>query len=1002
MNPPLQPPQGRKHCPEPSKEFLQNTGPWPSAAGRLVKGPQVGQASCEGRTRQPARTIARALGRRAQGLVAVRYAAYDVAVVAHPLGRDAELRDIADALAVSGLVGVLIEGEAGVGKTTVWEAALSQASGAKVTMCRAVQSETALSFSGLIDLLGESVPALLEGLPPLQRRALEAALCIDHASTGVVDHRAVGAATVSILATLAASGPLVLGIDDVQWLDRASARALGFAFRRLTGVPVAVVATMRLDSDAAVAPEVNDLVRDPKMRRVRLGPLSLGATELVLGVHLGLRLPRTALVRLHETSRGNPFFALELGRALADAATLPTPGEPLPIPSDLRALLAARLRRMPPQARDAVLLVALLSQPAENTLAAAFGSGWDAALDRARADGIVDVDGGAVRFVHPLLASVVIATATQRERRVAHERLARASQEEDERVLHAALAASGVDEGIAAALERASMRATRRGAPDAAAELAELAGEMTPAGCKDDVLRRQTMAGAARFSAGDSERASQLFTATLAAAAPGPERGAALWRLARVRYHLDDVAASRRLLEDAVKSAGDDTELCAAVHHDLAYACFATGDLRATAEHAETAAELAEGTPATQILADSLAQVAVARFLLGQGLHHDLMDRARALETWDEHRPALFRPTVAVAHILSWGDRIEPARELLVHAEHELLQRGDESSLPFLWYHAAELDCWRGDWVCGEQRAAAADRLAVQTSQTGMRALTSYAVALLAAHRGDVHTALASAHEGLSAAAASGHAMGASLNVAVLGFVELSRGHPDRADALFAPLIAAARAGGFDEPAAAWWLPDEIESLVQLGEVARAQELTQWMQDRAVAIGRETGLASAARCRGLIAASAGRTDDALAACDEALSHHARVQVPFPYARTLLVKGQIARRARRWALARDCLSTGVAEFERLGAQLWAARARDELACVGGRRPACDGLSASERRIADLVASGRSNKEVAEILFLSPRTVSANLARVYRKLGVASRTEMATRLRADTPG
>jgi DNA-binding CsgD family transcriptional regulator len=251
----------------------------------------------------------------------------------------------------------------------------------------------------------------------------------------------------------------------------------------------------------------------------------------------------------------------------------------------------------------------------------------------------------------------------------------------------------------------------------------------------------------------------------------------------------------------------------------------------------------------------------------------------------------------------------------------------------------------------------------------------------------------------MRAASATGHVIGGGLNLAVLGFLEFSLGHHDRAHALFDPLVRGARAGGFDEPGTAWWLADEIESLIVLGEHDQAVALIDWLEERARAIDRPTGLAVAARSRALLLAAAGQTEEALAACDLALTQHDRVRVPFPRGRTLLVKGQIARRARKWGTARAALEASVDVFEQLGAALWAERARDELARVGGRPASPVELTEGERQIAELVADGRSNREVAAALFVSPKTVSASLGRVYRKLGVTSRTEMADRLRSE---
>ena len=263
-----------------------------------------------------------------------------------------------------------------------------------------------------------------------------------------------------------------------------------------------------------------------------------------------------------------------------------------------------------------------------------------------------------------------------------------------------------------------------------------------------------------------------------------------LWRLARVRYHHDDIAASRHLLEEAEREAGDDLVLRAAIERDLSYPAFAVADVPSMLRHAEAAAGLAERVGAVDVLADALGLAAVAEFLLGQGLRLDLMDRARELEDWSQPRPVVLRPTTAVAGILAWADRSEEARALLLEGERELLERGDDSALPFLWHQLAESDCWSGEWERGHARALEADRLAIQTGQEGIRTFTCYAVATLAAHRGLIDETRSYVGQGVRVAMATGHALGAGLNMAVLGFLEMSLGRADRANERFGPVIA--------------------------------------------------------------------------------------------------------------------------------------------------------------------------------------------------------------------
>ncbi len=316
------------------------------------------------------------------------------------LGREAEMVAV-DKLLDSGRRGraaLVLEGNPGIGKTTVWRQGISRAADAqyRVLTCRTAPTEARLSFTALSDLLAPLESAAFASLPDPQRRALDAALLRAHAE-GAANPRAIGTAVVSLLSRLAASGPVLLAIDDLQWLDMPSARALEFALRRLDAQPIAVLATARLGERGGV-PRLPGIDR---FDTVRLGPLSLAALYRIIEAELGRALSRPLLVKLEQACGGNPFYALEIARALEPTANL-LPGQELPIPDNLRELLAKRLRKLPPRTRDALLRVerarAADDSPGRCRRSGACGRG----RCRSRAD----------RWPHRVLAPVV------RERRV--------------------------------------------------------------------------------------------------------------------------------------------------------------------------------------------------------------------------------------------------------------------------------------------------------------------------------------------------------------------------------------------------------------------------------------------------------------------------------------------------------------------------------------------------------------------------------------------------------
>src|SRR5579859_855866 len=321
---------------------------------------------------------------------------------------------------------LLLEGEPGIGKSTLWLAGVTAARQfPHVLTSRPAETESSLANVVLADLFGEVSPSALAALPTPRRRALESALLIGEAEEQKVDPRALGAAALTILTSLAVEGPLLLAIDDDQWADASSIASLAFALRRLRREPILLLLSRRVDGGstdgAAPAYALEATVEPQAVERARVGPLSAGAIQLLLRSRLGIALSRPSLLRLHDASGGNPFFALELARALSEAGD---PTAPLIVPPSLERLLDRRLRGIDSETRGALLLVAAHGRaPLELVRRLGLPA---RAIERAAAGQLVESSGGAIRFTHPLLASTVYQRARPGERRAAHSRLAAA------------------------------------------------------------------------------------------------------------------------------------------------------------------------------------------------------------------------------------------------------------------------------------------------------------------------------------------------------------------------------------------------------------------------------------------------------------------------------------------------------------------------------------------------------------------------------------------------
>ena len=363
------------------------------------------------------------------------------------IGRDHELHSIEAFLERinDGPVALVLSGEAGIGKTILWEAGVEQATErfGRVLSHRSVEAEALLSFAGLSDLLAPVFDDVAPALAPLRRRALEVALLLAEPGAESSDPRAIGLALLDVLRVLAEESPVVVALDDVQWLDTSSAAVLQIALRRLRDERVGLLATLRKLPEIAAPFELESSFSDEHLERLWLGPLSLGALHRLLRERLGLELTRPELARVLETSAGNPFFALELGRELVRTNERPAAGRALRVPASLRELLGGRLGRLPAETIGVLLHAAALARPTVDLIAAAHGDREEAldALDTAVREGVVEADDSLVRFAHPLLASICLEQAPLARRRAVHRVLARAVSDAEERARHLALAA---------------------------------------------------------------------------------------------------------------------------------------------------------------------------------------------------------------------------------------------------------------------------------------------------------------------------------------------------------------------------------------------------------------------------------------------------------------------------------------------------------------------------------------------------------------------------------
>jgi DNA-binding CsgD family transcriptional regulator len=904
------------------------------------------------------------------------------------IGREPELAVLAEFLdGGAAQLALLLTGGPGIGKTALWERGLRLARdrGIRVLAARPSGAEAELSFAGLFDLLEKIDIGSVDGLPVPQRRALDAALLRAEPMAAAPERFAIAAGFLSVLRSLAAGEPLLVAVDDVQWLDAASAEVLAFAARRARGQRFQFLLSRR----SGPATGIEDALGPAGMQAAEVGPLSLTATRRLLSQRLDLTLPPRTLRRLFDAAQGNPLLALELGRALAGGRTWALGTEP-PVADLAGNPFGARVAKLPRPAHRALLITALSGHLSLPKLMAVADQ---AAVEELVASGLLISDGERIRLSHPMLAVAARRHARISERQELHLALAGLAEDETLRARHLALSVPTRDPDVAGTVAAAAAAAACRGAAHDAAELAEHALRLTPEPAAEYPGRLLALAQCL-LKVGEQSRVTELLGPRIGDLPPGK---------LRARAHLllgedADLPEHEDHLERALADSGNDPALraTALAIKSLLLALVRVERLGEAEALAAEACWLARSAGA-EVARHARQSLSWARILRGLPVG-DLTQRLpgiagdSSLYEISTDRPAAVQ--------LVFGGRLAEARPRLRRLQALADERGETRFGSILSLHRCELELRAGEL---REASRLLDEWAESGVMKGQRWAYPRCRALLASLRGCPEELNRWAAAVASAAAGDpGNGWDGLEVLRARGIAALLAHDPERAAATLGQVWDHTLREGVADPGAFPVAPDLAEALAWLGRTAEADAVTGRLRDLAGRRDHPWALATAGRCAAVARLASGYDEDAAAQLADAAASYGELGLRFDRARSLLWLGRAARRGRKRSAARRTLETASAEFDALGSPGWAGQARAELDLLGARRAASSGgLTTAEQRVVELAASGLSNKQIARRLFVAVHTVEVHLSHAYAKLGVQSRAQLASRFASGAP-
>jgi len=889
------------------------------------------------------------------------------------IGREDEVERVERFIAGDGHAVLLIEGPAGIGKTSLWTWGIERAreKGIEILRARPAREEAEFSYSALADLFDGIAPDDLRALTAAQREAIDLALL--RSDRGLPSRPEIAAAVTEVVSRMASRDAIIIAVDDVPWLDVPSAGVFRSIARNVGAVRFLLSATSGIHSDFVAAFPAS------RLERIVVRPLTMKEQSRMLAARLNATLPRRVAQAVYVASMGNPQRAIELAREAAETDPRPV-GDGLPLPVTIKHDLIERIDALDPGVRRLLLAVTLARGLRVGDISDR------SAIELAVTEGILSIEGDRISPADALLTAAMRALARPSERRALSKELSESIGDDVARAFLLALSGDGPSEEVASAVASGAATALQRGHCGDAAELAEHAFRLTPF-ASPPLLRRALASVGYLWCAGDLDRARALLAPVLSTLPPGELLVAGLVLADVLGMAMTSTPAKSWVVAALDASAGDPVASALATAHERRVRTV-KGARSLDVEESFPASADARGPNLSPCVAQlELSQHTWVRAMRGLPVDDLVVRASRA--AWAP-LPLHVSPGRVAALRECWRGDVAIGRASLEMVRVAAEERGESESFAIARLELCALELRAGHFD------AAAILLEEWSFESDALALGGYlrCRGLLEAAHGDLGAAFRSIDEAIELANRADDDWQRLDAFHASGLAWLLAEDPVRASSNLRIVWQHTCDHGIRDPGVFPVGPDLVEALTMIGELVEARAVADRLDELATELDHPWARTAVLRCRGLLRP---HTPESVPRLESAVQEYGRLGLLFDRARTMTLLGRVCSDQNQMEAGRGWLRGAADAFEELGGPGWGARPLAALANLEGSKTRDRQLTSGELRVARLVAAGQRNREVAEALSVTVKTVETHLSHIYTKLDVRSRTELAIWLR-----